>query len=396
MYRRRTPARVFPWLLACSMLLGLLLTPGCGTVTPPPSVSPGGSGAAPASQPEESPVSDSGADASSSSDSGPGPSPQDPGAGEAHEEEPDPGSSQPGEAPASSSQEGQAASSLADAQGDPPPDTGEVTTYVYTPWAAGTVVYGNEYVTIDVSNAAEGYCHVKYTGGGSARIKVLITQYGGNQYQYNLNTAGSYEVFPFSVGSGTYSIGVYQNVGGSSYAALYSTDISVSLRSGTLPFLYANQQVNFWSGSAAVAAGGQLTQAAQDDLDRVSKVYNYVMQSIQYDYNKAATVQSGYIPAVDNILATGYGICFDYAAVMAAMLRTQNIPTKVVVGYAGDIYHAWVSIYITDVGWVNNLVYFDGQSWQRMDPTFADNGNQSADIMAFINNGANYSPIYYY
>lgn len=382
MYHPRTLGRM---LLLWLLVLGLLLSAGCGSTSPPP-----GSFSGPSSlSEEEPPPSDSSPEASSEPASPSEPAPEEePASSEASSES---------QAPSSA-----AASSETNPEVDPeaaaeePPATGEITTYVYTPWAAGTQVYGNEYVEIDVSNAAEGYCHVRYTGGGSARIKVLITQYGGNQYQYNLNTGGRYEVFPFSVGSGTYNIGVYQNVGGNSYAALYSTDISVSLRSGILPFLYANQQVNFWNGSTTVAVGGRLSQAAKNDLEKVSKIYNYVLNNIQYDYHKAATVQSGYIPAVDNILAGGYGICFDYAAVMAAMLRTQNIPTKVVVGYAGDIYHAWVSVYITDVGWVNNLVYFDGQSWQRMDPTFADNGNQSADIMAFINNSANYSPIYFY
>ena len=99
-------------------------------------------------------------------------------------------------------------------QSDLPPAAGELRTYVYSPVAAGSVVVGNAYVDIDVSNAAEGYCHVRYTGGGSARIKVLITKDGGTQYQYNLNTGGDYEVFPFSAGSGAYTVGVYQNVGG--------------------------------------------------------------------------------------------------------------------------------------------------------------------------------------
>ena len=70
------------------------------------------------------------------------------------------------------------------------------------------------------------------------------------------------------------------------------------------------------------------------------------MKNFTYDYDKAATVSSGYLPVVDTVLDSKTGICFDYAAVMASMLRSQNIPTRLEIGYAGDAYHAWISVYV--------------------------------------------------
>ena len=283
---------------------------------------------------------------------------------------------------------------------EPAPVKADATASVLTPSAPGNSTYGNGQTTIDVSNSSEGYVCVKYTGGGSSRIKVLITKSGGTQYQYNINTKGNYEVLPLTAGNGRYQIGVFQNVSGNSYAQLYMQDIEVKLRGSNLPFLYPNQYVNFNSSSKTVAAGAELSRTAQNDLGKVSNVYNYVINNMTYDHNKASTVQqgglTGYLPAVDSILASGKGICFDYAAVMATMLRSQQIPTKLVVGYSGNIYHAWINVWITDVGWVNGVVYFDGTTWKLMDPTFADSGGQSASIMTYINNPANYSPIYYY
>ena len=52
-------------------------------------------------------------------------------------------------------------------------------------------------------------------------------------------------------------------------------------------------------------------------------------------------MQSGYLPDVDEVLASQTGICFDYAAVMASMLRCERIPTRLEVGYMGEVYHAW-------------------------------------------------------
>ena len=85
-----------------------------------------------------------------------------------------------------------------------------------------------------------------------------------------------------------------------------------------------------------------------------------------------------------------------YAALMAAMLRSQNIPTKLVVGYVGDVYHAWISTYTVESGWVDGIIFFDGTNWKLMDPTFASNANSSAEIMQYIGNSANYKAKYLY
>ena len=125
-------------------------------------------------------------------------------------------------------------------------------------------------------------------------------------------------------------------------------------------------------------------------------IYDYVVKTLSYDYDKAATVKSGYLPVLDEIMQSEIGICFDYAAVMTGMLRSQGVPCKLVVGYAGSAYHAWISVWVEGSGWVDGVIWFDGHAWQRMDPTFASGGNSSADILAYIGNGANYSAKYFY
>jgi len=67
-----------------------------------------------------------------------------------------------------------------------------------------------------------------------------------------------------------------------------------------------------------------------------------------------------------------------------------------VVGYAGGAYHAWISVWSEETGWIDGAIYFDGSTWQRMDPTFASSGKQSAAIMAYIGDGSNYSAKYFY
>ena len=98
----------------------------------------------------------------------------------------------------------------------------------------------------------------------------------------------------------------------------------------------------------------------------------------------------------EDLLAQKKGICFDYAALMTAMLRSQDIPTKLVVGYTGNLYHAWINVYLEGQGWVDNIIYFDGNSWKLMDPTFASSSGQSQEIMQYIGNGSNYRAKYSY
>jgi hypothetical protein len=261
----------------------------------------------------------------------------------------------------------------------------------YTPVASGVTVYSNSLAEIDASNVSEGYIMVNYKGTNS-KVKLQITGSNGVTYTYNLK--GGYETFPLSAGSGSYKVGVYENVSGNQYATALSQTITANITNTYGPYLYPNQYVNFNASSKVVAKAKQLAEGCDDDLAVITKIYNYAT-TITYDYNKANTVQSGYTADVDAIMQSGTGICLDYAAVMASMLRSQNIPTRLEVGYAGTAYHAWISTYIHEIGWVNGIISFDGTNWSLMDPTFAANSSETA-LKNFIGDGTNYKTKYIY
>ena len=172
-----------------------------------------------------------------------------------------------------------------------------------------------------------------------------------------------------------------------------SAAFEVSLADEFAPFLRPNRYVDYSPGTKAVAVGLELTRGLSDPLEKVAAVYDYVTSTLSYDFEKAETVKSGYLPDLDTVLEAGKGICFDYAALMTAMLRSQQIPCKLVVGYAGSVYHAWISVWTEEQGWIDGLLFFDGHSWKRMDPTFADSGE--AEVLDFIQNG-NYTEKYLY
>lgn len=261
------------------------------------------------------------------------------------------------------------------------------------PETPGTVTYGNEVVSIDASNLDKGYICVKYQGT-CPKVKFQLT--GPDQVTYTYDLFGQdYEIFPLTGGDGTYHIGVYENISGTQYATSFYQELAVALENSFLPFLHPNQYVNFTPESETVLMAQELAASANTDLDVVSNVYNYVISSISYDYDKAQNMTSGYLSDIDETLRSGSGICLDYAALMAAMLRSQGIPTHLEVGYAKDAYHAWISVYVDEKGWINGMIEFNGASWSLLDPTFAANSSEKS-LKKFIGDGSNYTIKYVY
>lgn len=273
----------------------------------------------------------------------------------------------------------------------PPRDS---TPKVLTPSADGVTVYQNDFASIDASNTSQGYVMVKYNGANE-KVKLQITCPDQSCYTYLISDRGAYDTFPLTAGNGSYTLQVLENVAGDTYTVSLAQSINVSIEDEFLPFLYPNQYVNFHTDSKAVSKGSDLAKDTYNDLDVVQNIYNYVIKNISYDTEKAQNVSYGYVPDIDDTLSSKKGICFDYAALMTSMLRSQNIPTKLEVGYSGDAYHAWISTYIDDKGWVDDIIQFDGDTWQIMDPTLAAT-NDSAAVKKYVGDGSHYVVKYTY
>ena len=284
----------------------------------------------------------------------------------------------------------------ADGSGSDADSSGQKRTDAYAslvPTASGETCYGDDSVSIDASNISDGYVMVRYTGH-SEKAKAQITIPDGTVYTYTIK-GSDYNTFPLTGGNGDYTLKVYEWVVDNSYALAFSQDLSVSLSDEFKPFLYPNQYVWFTGDSQVVALGRELSDQSADDLDYVQNSYYYVIRNISYDNDKAENTPTDYVPDIDTILEEKKGICFDYASLMAALLRSQSIPTKLEVGYSGEAYHAWISVYLTESGWVDNIIEFDGKDWVLMDPTLAAN-NSSKAVAKYIGDGSKYTVKYSY
>lgn len=275
----------------------------------------------------------------------------------------------------------------------------------YTTDAPGELVDSSSSGDIDYSNTGDGYIMVRYTGdstGDPTDTRLLIECVAGEygRYQYFLPQDGKYYPFPLTEGDGLYIVSILKRQEGSSFAQLLATEVDARIENEYLPFLISHQKIVFTQDSLSVKLAAELTKEDSGVVNKVESVYNYVIKNISYDKDKAVAAANGeletYIPDNDKTLRAKNGICFDYATLTSAMLRSLDIPTRMVFGYAsvGDgaapVYHAWISVYSSETGWIDNVIEFKSVGWTRMDPTFSSGANDKA-MAAFIGDGDNYT-----
>lgn len=245
--------------------------------------------------------------------------------------------------------------------------------------------------SIDLSHDSDGYVAVQ--ASNESRLKFQVKK-GEMAYNYDMPNDGTYAVFPVNMGDGSYDFRIMKNTEGSNYVELMSESDNVSLSSEFAPFIVPNQFCNYNPSSACVAKARELTSSVSNQGDALRVICTYLVDNITYDKEKAVQVSNatGYIPSPDETLSTGKGICFDYASLAAAMLRSMGLPTKIITGYVGaeSIYHAWIMVYI-DGQWHSAAFSVNPQSWSRVDVTFAAAGNNE-----FVGDGSAYTDRYVY
>ena len=212
------------------------------------------------------------------------------------------------------------------------------------PEASGIDVKYKDDMTIDYSNASQGY--VMVSGAKSSKgLKLRVTK-GKSQLMYDLNKNGSYEAFPLQLGSGEYKFELFQNVSGTKYAAAGSTTIDAKLSDENIAFLSPNQYVYYTRDSEAVKLSEELLSGLETDKEKFEVAHQYVLDHFSYDFDKAKKVTGGTLPSIEYLLENNKGICQDLSAFLACMLRVQGIPTQLVIGYANKYYHAWNNVLI--------------------------------------------------
>jgi len=241
-------------------------------------------------------------------------------------------------------------------------------TQLLLPEASATVVYADAGVTIDASHTDQGYVMIRCEPS-EKRLKARIAT-NAQTYYYDLPGGEAYSVFPLQMGDGTYTVRVMEQVESDLYAVRFGVELQVALADETVPFLYPNQYVWYDANTKTVQKAHELARGLTNHKEIANRFYEYVVSHMTYDTKKAKSPPSGYLPNADDALDSGTGICFDYAALLAVMLRSEGIPTRMLIGTVTpeNLYHAW------------NSVYLDG-NWVWMDPTLDSTGHRDSDYI---------------
>lgn len=193
--------------------------------------------------------------------------------------------------------------------------------------------------TTELSNGVVG---VQYAVNAKVKTKVMITK-GTEKYTYNLSAAKKVEQFPLQLGNGDYTITLLENTTGNQYKVVKKEVVKLDLKDSKVVYLNSIQNVSWTDSSSAIVKAKELTKGKTTDNEKVKAIYEYIITNINYDYDLAANLSTDYLPSIDRTLTSKKDICYGYAALFAAMLRSLDIPTKLVMGNTSYVkeYHAW-------------------------------------------------------
>jgi len=244
----------------------------------------------------------------------------------------------------------------------------------------------NDMAFIDTSSVAEGYVAASATA--DSRLKLMVEIAGSTEfYSYDMPQDGTPIVAPLNMGNGEYTFAVMQQSRGDSYAEVYAVSAEVELEDEFEPYIRPSFFCDYTANSQVVQKANELTADAGNEGDALKSIYSWIVENVTYDEAKAVSIQPGYVPVPDETLQSQTGICFDYASLAAAMLRSQGIPCKIITGLVSsdNIYHAWNMVYING-SWVTVEISVNPNTWTRIDTTFAAGG-----ATEFVGDGSAYT-----
>jgi len=158
---------------------------------------------------------------------------------------------------------------------------------------------------------------------------------------------------------------------------LFRYDVSTARNAGRAAPLGETERAAFLKDEKYIEKDHPAIQEAArsiqgtDDEGTVKKIYEFVVEELEYDKAKAGS-ETGKAYGAANALGLGKGVCVEYTDLFVALCRAKGIPAKYVGGIPteGESLgkgHAWAEVYVPNYGWVPS------------DPTWGDTGAVTFD-----------------
>ena len=136
---------------------------------------------------------------------------------------------------------------------------------------------------------------------------------------------------------------LYRNIGGKKYSEEGKVTLKVKMKDDNNAFLYPNQYVNYDAETPCVVTASEICEGLEEPVKIYKTVCDYVKKNFVYDFMKSVSVKPGLLPDIEGCWKKHMGICQDLSAMTVAMLRSQGVPARLVIGTLGkSTYHAWV------------------------------------------------------
>lgn len=235
-----------------------------------------------------------------------------------------------------------------------------------------TSTYGSD---IQFINADKGVVSIYHNRTSNSKMK-LVVQKGKDKYVYNLFNSEEYVNYPLQLGDGNYTVSIYQNTTSTKYKKITSKSSNVKLEDELNVYLQSILEISWKYEDVSIELVEELVAEAiklkkaelgkSSDLEltyeeTTDAIYSFIIKTIVYDYEKINGLDYSYTPDNDTTLELEAGICYDYSSLLASMLRSEGIPSKMAKGYANtsNVYHAW-----------NEIYSFDEERWLVVDSTY--------------------------
>lgn len=196
------------------------------------------------------------------------------------------------------------------------------------------------HLQVDAHGVNDGFIFAAVDEPMENKLKLRIFLPGNYGMPYDLNNDGTFELFPLVQGNGYYTVKLYSNTQAKSYKEIGQVNFYADMPDQNSPFYIPSQYVNYSKDSKIVQIASELA-AGKTEKQYFEAVKNYIRYHFAYDYIKAATRTPGMLPDIDGTMSKCMGICQDLSAIVVAMLRSQGIKSKLVIGFADEHHHAW-------------------------------------------------------
>ena len=188
-----------------------------------------------------------------------------------------------------------------------------------------------------------GTVEITFTNNEDSTVLILVenTTTGTNtqRYYYKLDSGKNVVSVPLTEGAGKYKLRICKVRSDGKAVVLQTKEVDLTEEGFGTVFEIASIVINYKVKDSFIKKAASLTKGAKNDLAKIKKIYNYIVQNFAYDYEllstKAAT--SYYLPNNLSTYDRKLGICYDISCLMAAMLRSVGVEAKVGTGHTPNV-----------------------------------------------------------